>query len=63
LYGWIDTPVDNLPPFLAHELAPIVFSALEKIVPKPVDTFYTQALNKRTRTEGYSVSQIAAWGA
>ena len=63
LFGWIDTPVDNLPPFLAHEFIPIVFSALEKIVPSVIDTFYTQALNKRTSTQGYSVSQIAGWGA
>lgn len=63
LYGWIDTPVDNLPPFLAPEFPPIVFSALEKILPATIDSFYTQALNKRTRTQGLSVSQIAAWGA
>jgi len=60
LYGWIDTPTDNWPPFLAQHMVPILFSFLEKIIPSTVDMFYTQALNKRLGTTGLNTSQLAA---
>jgi hypothetical protein len=41
LYGWIDTPIDNLPPLLAQEFAPILFGGLEKLVSSVVNIFYT----------------------
>ena len=52
LFGWIDTPVDNWPPLLAQNLAPILFAALEKLAPETIETFYTQGLNKRINEEG-----------
>lgn len=47
LFGWIDTVKDNLPPLLADEFAPVLFSMLEHIVPKTVNIFFNQALGKR----------------
>ena len=41
LYGWIDTPSDNLPPLLPHEGVPIVFAILEKIAPSAAFNFFT----------------------
>jgi hypothetical protein len=60
LFGWIDTPFDNLPPLLPRGFLPIVFSILEDIIPDTIDVFYSQALNKRLGTKGLTVKQIAA---
>jgi len=40
LFGWIDTPVDNLPPLIPPGLLPVVFSVLESFKPDVVDIFY-----------------------
>lgn len=50
LFGWIDTPDKSYPPLLDADLVPVVFSILEKFIPKAVDTFLNQALNKRLNT-------------
>lgn len=60
LFGWIDTPRDNLPPLLANEFAPVLFSMLEHVIPNTVDIFFNQALNKRLGTEGLNLAGIAA---
>lgn len=50
LYGWIDTPRDNLPPLLPNEFVPIMFSVVEMIAPTLANNFFTEALNKRLGT-------------
>lgn len=60
LFGWVDTPQDNLPPLVPPGLIPIIFSILEDITPSTVDIFFTQALNKRLNTTGLNVKQLAA---
>lgn len=60
LYGWVDTPEQNWPPLLAPHMIPVLFSALEHIIPSTVDIFFAQALNKRLGTTGLKVPQLAA---
>lgn len=60
LFGWIDTPRDNLPPLLANEFIPVLFSILDMIMPSTVDNFFSQALNHRMGTEGLNITGIAA---
>lgn len=60
LYGWINTPNDNLPPLLAKELVPIVFQLVSKVIPGAVETFFTQALNKRLGATGLDIPGVAA---
>jgi len=50
IFGWIDTPRGNFPPFLSPELATIVFSILEKIDSGLVKSFLGEALNFRLNT-------------
>lgn len=33
LYGWIDTPADNLPPLLPFDFVPILFGMLSHVIP------------------------------
>lgn len=40
LYGWLDTPQDNLPPLMPPGLIPIAFSVLEDFMPETVDIFF-----------------------
>lgn len=63
LYGWIDTPRDNLPPILPNALVPVVFSAMEHFLKPTTDNFFTEGLNKRLGVEGYNITQIAALAA
>lgn len=60
LYGWIDTPRDNLPPLLPSEFAPIMFSILEKYDPVLVANFFSEGLNKRLGTTGLNIAGLAA---
>ncbi|CDW81161.1 UNKNOWN [Stylonychia lemnae] len=60
LFGWIDTPEDNLPPIIPPGLVPVVFSVLEKFTPSTVDIFFNQALNHRLNTTGLNIEGIAA---
>lgn len=60
IYGWMDTPRDNLPPDLPNELAPIVFSMLDNVMPTTVFNFFVEGLNKRLDNPGCeTVSCIA----
>jgi len=36
IYGWIDTPKDNYPPYMPPDLAPVVVSELEGVIPKKI---------------------------
>ena len=36
LFGWIDTPRDNLPPILADQIVPVVFAMLASVIPTTV---------------------------
>jgi hypothetical protein len=56
LYGWIDTADSNWPPILPSSLVPIVFSLIEKIAPKVVDEFFSQAVNHHLGTSGLNIA-------
>ena len=58
IFSWIDTPKDNLPPLFPDGIVPVVFSIMEKIVPKVIDIFVNQALNKRLDTTGLNLEQV-----
>jgi len=60
LYGWIDTPSDNLPPLLPNEFVPIMFSIVEMIAPKTASNFFSEALNFRLGTKDLDIAHIAA---
>ena len=63
LYGWMDTPRDNLPPLMPDEFIPIVMSMVTKIIPTFIFNLFTEALNKRLGTVGLDIEQIAALAA
>mmetsp|Transcript_22331 Transcript_22331/g.27414 ORF Transcript_22331/g.27414 Transcript_22331/m.27414 type:complete len:137 (-) Transcript_22331:280-690(-) len=44
---------------MPNELVPIVFSVLEKVLPKTAYVFFTEALNKRLGTIGLNIEGIA----
>lgn len=60
LYGWIDTPRDNLPPLLPTDFVPILFSLVEIIAPDLAFNFFSEALNFRLGTKGLDIAGIAA---
>lgn len=60
LYGWIDTPRDNLPPLVPNEAVAILFSLVEKVVPVVTKNFFSAGLNKRLGTEGLNITELAA---
>jgi len=51
LFGWMDTVRDNLPADLPNELAPILFSMLDNIIPGTIYSFFIQAMNKRLNSD------------
>jgi len=63
LYGWMDTPRDNLPPLMPDEFIPIVMSMVTKIIPTFIFNLFTEALNKRLGTVGLDIEEIAAFAA
>ena len=63
LYGWIDTPRDNIPPLLANEFIPILFSLVEMIAPTLAYNFFTEALNFRLGTKGLDIAGVAGLAA
>ena len=60
LYGWIDTPRDNLPPLLPNEFMPILFSIVEMVAPNVAKNFFTEALNFRLGTKDLDIAGVAA---
>mmetsp|Transcript_3006 Transcript_3006/g.3921 ORF Transcript_3006/g.3921 Transcript_3006/m.3921 type:complete len:407 (+) Transcript_3006:260-1480(+) len=58
IYGWIDTPRDNMPRALPAELLPVAFAFLETFDRTLTDKFMSQGLNKRMGTEGLSITEI-----
>jgi len=58
LWGWIDTPRDNLPPALPAELLPVAFSWLETFDRTLTDKYMGEALNMRLGTEGLSLTEL-----
>ena len=59
LFGWIDTPNDNLPPLLDGDLILPLFSCLERLYEFPINRILTQALNKRLGVENRKLDEIA----
>mmetsp|Transcript_4433 Transcript_4433/g.6538 ORF Transcript_4433/g.6538 Transcript_4433/m.6538 type:complete len:296 (-) Transcript_4433:154-1041(-) len=60
LYGWIDTPNDNLPVMLPIDFVQVAFSILERFDRNTTDIFFSAALNKRLGTTGLNISEINA---
>ena len=60
LFSWLDTPEDNLPSLLPHELLPIAFDMVEHLMPSVASQMFGEAMNKRLGTEGLNMKQIAA---
>lgn len=52
LYGWMDTPRDNLPPSMPNEMIPIIFSMVENVMPHSVYNIFVEALDKRLGNTG-----------
>lgn len=63
IYGWMDTARDNLPRDLPNELAPIVFSMLEYIIPTPVYNLFIQGMNKRIGSDCTDMPCVATQAA
>lgn len=40
LFGWMDTPRDNLPPALSNQLLPVVLAMVGEIKPKTIDVLF-----------------------
>ena len=59
LFSWIDTPYKNLPSLLDSETVILVFTILEKISKKTVDTILGVAFNMRVGTKGKSMHEVA----
>jgi hypothetical protein len=59
LYGWIDTPEDNLPKVLPREIVPVVFAMIEKFDKNLTNIFFTESLNFKLGTKDLNISQIA----
>ena len=36
LFGWIDTPMDNIPPLMGDEFVPILMSLMDKVIPNDI---------------------------
>ena len=58
IYGWLDTPRDNLPPLLSNEFLPVMFSMIETTNPEVSDMVFTSGLNMRLGTEGLNIAQV-----
>ena len=56
LWGWLDTPQDNLPPLIPNEFLPIAFEIVNKFIPNEIDILFTQGLNKRLGLENLTLS-------
>jgi hypothetical protein len=50
LFGWIDSEEGSLPAILDINFVYTIFSVLEKVLPKVVNRFMGEALNKRLNT-------------
>jgi hypothetical protein len=60
LFGWIDTPDNNVPAALPGEFLVTVFDLLEKYDKNSTDTFFSAALNIRLGTSDLNIRQLAA---
>lgn len=60
IYGWIDTPYDNFPATLSAELAPVVLSMLNNVIPAKVEKMWIQGLNKRLGTVALSLTEVVS---
>jgi len=49
LFGWLDTPENNLPQLVPHQMVPILFSMLEPVIAE-IDVMYTGGINHRLGT-------------
>jgi len=59
LYGWIDTPDQNMPKMLNSTLLPVVFSIMERITFNTTYLFFTEGLNMKLGTKGLNISEVA----
>jgi hypothetical protein len=52
LYGWQDTPRDNLPPAMSNQLVPVVLQLVYDLLPTDVYNLFIEGLNKRLDNPG-----------
>jgi len=45
IYGWIDTPKDNYPTLIDADVAILLFSFLEKIITKGIESLVAEGFN------------------
>lgn len=60
LFGWIDTINENYPSLLTTELMACGMGLADRIIPKSIDSLFNQAMNKRLKTTGLNVNEIAS---
>lgn len=58
LFSALDTETDNLPPLMASDMIPTLFSVLEMTRPDLSALLFTDALNKRLGTRNLPIAQI-----
>ena len=58
LFGWLDTPADNLPSMLDMVFLSILLKIGEKIMPKPITLMFYDAWNIRLGTNNLSMDGI-----
>ena len=58
LFGWIDTPYENLPIMLPKDFVQVAFSILERFDHNVTQIFFTDALNQRLGTEGLNITEV-----
>lgn len=56
LFGWIDTPRNNIPGLVPNEGIPIVFSLVEHVMPQTISIFFSEALNFRLGTKDLNIA-------
>lgn len=59
LFGWIDSPLDNLPQTLPGQLIAPVFSLIESFAANTTQLFFADALNQRLGVSGKNLSEIS----
>lgn len=58
IYGWIDTPDQNLPDFLDLDFLSILLRLLDNFIPDIIKKMFTDGMNKRLDTNNLSLTEI-----
>eukprot|EP00744_Colponema_vietnamica_P002476 GILI01003875.1.p2 GENE.GILI01003875.1~~GILI01003875.1.p2 ORF type:complete len:573 (+),score=211.74 GILI01003875.1:60-1778(+) len=60
LFGWIDTPRENLPAYLSPEIFGVLFPVIDKLLPQVMSIFFNEAINLRLGTKGLNTVELMA---